>query len=197
MIEGFLYFPTIIYRDEHPEWVNLISKYTEKYFENKLNNSFIHQTTCIIGDSNLTFFVDYLIQTGKNVLSNQGYAIEKYELYLSGLWGQEIEKDGGTNIHLHKNSQLCGWFFLEAPEGGSYPIYYDTRMNKPIIELDYKQENEITTATSSVHFNNVLPGTVLLSNSWVPHQLSVNTVKTTTKVVHFIISHKDKLCNIF
>lgn len=191
----FYYFPTIIYRDERPEWVDYINKISDKYF---LETDFVlNQTRCMKDELNLKFFIEYLLTSSENVLKRQGYFTEKYDFCLNTIWGQEIRSSGGTNVHLHKNSQLCGWYFLEAPEKGSYPIYYDTRSNKQMIELDFMQEEEITNATSMIHFNNVIPGTVLLSNSWVQHQLSINMSEKMTKVIHFIISHKEKqTCSI-
>lgn len=195
MIQGFAYFPTIIYRDEHPEWVDYTCKITKKYFDKQENLSSLFQTEHIGNDIDIKFLIDYLISTSINVLNDQGYMLNCYDLYISGLWGQEIKPHGETNIHLHKNSQLCGWFFLETPEKGSYPIYYDTRMNKQMVELDYVENETVTNATSSIHFNNIIPGTILISNSWMQHKMSINMSDNITKALHFIISHKDKLCS--
>lgn len=196
MIQSFAYFPTIIYRDEKPEWVDYTLKITEKYFSEQNSQFNLTQTTHMGNDVEFKFFTDYLLATSYDILKNQGYMVDKYEFYISGLWGQEVKSQTGTNIHLHKNSQLCGWFFLETPENGSYPVYYDTRDNKHIMELDYSPTNEITVSTSSIHFNNVIPGTVLLSNSWMQHQLIPGTSEKSTKSVHFIISSREKICNM-
>ncbi len=60
---------------------------------------------------------------------------DKYELYVAGLWGQDVKCNGSTNVHVHKNSQMCGWFFLETPKGGAYPVYHEPRMNKQMDKL--------------------------------------------------------------
>jgi uncharacterized protein (TIGR02466 family) len=195
MIQGFTYFPTIIYRDEKPEFVSDLTRVSQKYFQQQNKQEFFCQTISMENDVEVEELKNYLLTSGFHILTSQGYSMEKYELILSGLWAQEIKNYGGTDIHLHKNSQLSGWFFLETPKNGSYPIFYDTRMNKRMIELDYVQTEDITNATSSVHFNNLNPGTVLFANSWMTHQLTANFSDTSTKTIHFIISHKDKLCN--
>lgn len=196
MIQGFAYFPAIVYRDEHPEWVDYMIKVSQKYFDNQPNQGNMCQTNHMGDDPDMKFLTDYLLQTGNDVLISQGYAMDYYDLYLSGLWGQEIKGYGGTNIHVHKNSQLCGWFFLETPENGSYPMYYDTRANKEMVELNYIASETITNATSSVRFNNIVPGTIILANSWMQHQLTPNFSNKPTKSIHFVISHKEKTCNI-
>lgn len=196
MINAFYYFPAIVYRVERPDWVEKTLNIFDKEFNTECDENKICQTKNLNNNNNIKFLTDYLIQIGEEILDNQGYDMKKYDLFVDAIWGQEIKNNFFTDIHLHKNSQLCGWFFLETPKSGSYPIYYDTRINKEMIELDHYQTSEIKDSTSSIHFNNVIPGTILLSNSWMKHQLSPNFSKQSTKTVHFIISHKDKLCNI-
>ena len=194
-MEAFEYFPAKVYREEHPDWVGYTLQVAQKYYTAVQNGSPMAQTAHMANDPDLKFLVDYLLLAGDTILREQGYDMNKYELYLSGLWGQDVKCTGGTNVHVHKNSQICGWFFLETPEGGSYPIYHDPRMNKQMIELDYVQGPELTNASSYVHFNNVRPGTFLFANSWMQHQLTPNNSKAETKSIHFIISHRERPCS--
>ena len=188
----FDYFSSCVYRDEQPEWVNYTRQVVQKYYDQSASNGVLDQTAHMAGDPDLKFLVDYLVLASDTILREQGYDMDKYELYVSGLWGQDVKCTGGTNVHVHKNSQICGWLFLETPEGGSYPVYHDPRMNKPMVELDYVQGEELTNSSTFVHFNNVKPGTILMANSWMQHQLTQNNAKSETKSVHFIISHKDR-----
>jgi len=196
-MDAFAYFSSNIYREDHPDWVGYTLQVTQKYYAAVQNGGLIAQTAHMANDPDLKFLVDYLLLAGNTILRDQGYDVDKYELYLSGLWGQDTGCSGGTNVHIHKNSQICGWFFLETPEGGSYPIYHDPRMNKQMIELDYVQRPELTNASSYIHFNNIKPGTFLFANSWMQHQLTPNTSQAKTKSVHFIISHRERPCSTF
>jgi uncharacterized protein (TIGR02466 family) len=195
-MDRFEYFPSCIYRDEQPEWVGYTRQVVQKYYDAANSNAAIDQTAHMANDPDLKFLVDYLILASNTILREQGYDMDKYELYVSGLWGQDVKCNGSTNVHVHKNSQICGWFFLETPEGGAYPVYHEPRINKQMVELDYKQETELTNASSQVHFNNIKPGTILISNSWMQHQLIQNNVQAQTKSVHFIVSHRDRPCSI-
>lgn len=194
-MEAHAYFPAYVYREEHPEWVDFTLKAAQRYYDAAPQDGALQQTWSMAGDPELKFLVDYITESSREILRSQGYDVDRYDFYLSGLWGQDVKCQGATNVHVHKNSQLCGWFFLETPEGGSYPIYHDTRMNKHMIELDYVQGEEITVATNAIHFNNVQPGTFLFANSWMQHQLTPSQSEKQTKTIHFIVSHKERQCS--
>jgi hypothetical protein len=68
-------------------------------------------------------------------------------------------------------------------------------MNKQMVELDYVQGAELSNASSYVHFDSVKPGTILMANSWMQHQLTPNTAQAETKSIHFIVSHRDRICS--
>lgn len=195
-MERYEYFPSLIYRDERPDWVGYTLQVVEKYYAAVASVGVVDQTDHMANDPNLKFLVDYLVLASDTILREQGYDVDKYELYVSGLWGQDVKCNGSTNVHVHKNSQICGWFFLETPEKGAYPVYHEPRINKQMVELDYVQGPELVNASSHVHFNNVKPGTILMSNSWMQHQLTQNNSQEQTKSVHFIVSHRERACNI-
>ena len=195
-MDRFEYFSSCVYRDEQPDWVEYTRQVVQKYYDQAASNGMLDQTDHMAGDPDLKFLVDYLLLASDTILREQGYDMGKYELYLSGLWGQDVKCNGSTNVHVHKNSQICGWFFLDTPEGGAYPVYHDPRMNKQMVELDYVQGTVLTNSSPQVHFNNIQPGTILMANSWMQHQLIQNNSQMETKSIHFIVSHKDRQCNI-
>ncbi len=195
-MEGFAYFPAIVYRDERPDLVEkVLPKCIQSLDQVRQDGMPMVQSAHLANDPELREVADYLLLSSVDILRGQGYAVDKYDFYLSGLWAQETAKWSGTNVHVHKNSQICGWFFLEVPEGGAYPVYHDTRMNKAMVELDFVQGEEISNATNSVHFNNMVPGSVLFSNSWMQHQLTAGGSDKPTRCLHFIVSHKERLCS--
>jgi len=195
-MQGFAYFPAIVYRDERPDLIEEIALTCLEYLDSVRTPDY---PMCQTGDVryNPAFrrVADYRLLSGVEMLREQGYAVERYDFYLAGLWVQETGTGSGTNVHVHKNSQVCGWMFVDAPQGGAYPVYHDTRMNKAMIELDFAPSDEVTNATNSIHFNNIQQGTVLFSNSWMQHQLVGGNAETPTRCLHFIISHKDRPCS--
>jgi len=191
----FEYFPSCVYRDEQPDWVGYTRQVVQKYYDQVASDGIVDQTAHMANDPELKFLVDYLLLASDTILREQGYDMDKYELYVAGLWGQDVKCNGSTNVHVHKNSQMCGWFFLETPEGGAYPVYHEPRMNKQMIELDLLPSAELTNSSSYVHFDNIKPGTILMANSWMQHQLTHNNSKEQSKSIHFIVSHKERMCS--
>jgi uncharacterized protein (TIGR02466 family) len=195
-MEGFAYFPAIVYRDERPDLIeNILPVCLQALDQVRQPGMTIVQSLHLGHEPVLREVADYLLLSSVDILRSQGYSVDKYDFYLSGMWAQETGKGTGTNVHVHKNSQISGWFFLETPENGAYPVYYDTRMNKTMVELDYVQEEEVTNATGMINFNNVVPGTVLFNNSWMNHQIVGGTTDAPTRCIHFIVSHKERMCN--
>jgi len=194
-MDRYDYFPSSVYREEHPDWVGYTRQVVQKYYDQTASNGMLDQTGHMANDPELKFLVDYLVLASDTILREQGYDMDKYELYVAGLWGQDVKCNGGTNVHVHKHSQICGWLFLETPEGGAYPVYHEPRMNKQMVELDYVRGKELSNASSEVHFDNVKPGTIIMANSWIQHQLMPNSSKAETKSIHFIVSHKDRACS--
>jgi len=195
-MEGFAYFPAIVYRDERPDLVEKTLPICIQYLNQVRKPEWpMCQSANLGNDLALQEVANYILLSAVGLLKDQGYVVEKYDFYLQGLWAQEINRGGGTNVHIHKNSQMCGWFFLETPQGGSYPIYHDTRMNKPMTELDFVQGEEVSNATNTIHFNNMVPGSVMFANSWMQHQLTGSNADTPTRCIHFIVSHKERSCS--
>ena len=195
-MEGFAYFPAIVYRDERPDLVEkVLPRCIQALDQVRQPRLPMLQSEHLAHEPTIREVADYLLLSSVEILRGQGYAVDKYDFYLSGLWAQEINKGAGTNVHVHKNSQICGWFFLETPEGGAYPVYHDTRSNKAMIELDFVQSDEINNATNMINFSNVRPGSVLFSNSWMQHQLVGGASDLSTRCIHFIVSHKERLCS--
>jgi len=197
-MQKFEYFSAQVNRDERPDFLEDLKIEHEQAIKEVWNEKLsMLQSNSLVHNSNLSEFKNYLLLASVNILQEQGYDVGKYDFYLQGLWAQEVKRGGGTAPHIHKNSQICGWFFVEVPENSAYVVYHDTRVNKNIIELDYLQTDEqISNATGSIFFNNLMEGTVLFNNSWVSHQLVAGTNENPTRCFHFIISHKERMCNI-
>ena len=190
-MEVYDYFSSPIYREERPEWVEKTLKHTQKYYD-QTHYCVVKQTGHMANDPDLWYLASYFRDKGVSILKDQGYLTDEYEFYVSGMWGQEFACTGSNITHVHPDSQISGFYFLETPEGGSYPIFDDPRPAKKMSDLFSEQKAEINMATPQVHFNNVQAGTMMLFNSWLPHMITQNQSNNPTKFVHFVLSQRKR-----
>jgi uncharacterized protein (TIGR02466 family) len=190
-LESYAYFSSPIYREERLKWVEETLKHTQKYYE-QIEPRVVKQTGHMGNDPDLGYLASYFRDKGASILKEQGYLTDEYEFYVSGMWGQEFACTGSNIMHVHGDSQISGFYFLEVPEGGSYPIFDDPRSGKRMADLWPMASDEITMATPQIHFNNVQAGTMMLFNSWLPHMITPNHSNNPTKFIHFILSQRKR-----
>lgn len=190
-MEAFAYFASPIYREERPEWVGETLEHTQKYYD-QMQPSVVKQTVHMANDPDLSYLASYFRDRSVSILRDQGYLTDEYEFYVSAMWGQEFACTGSNLLHVHPDSQISGFYFLETPERGSYPIFDDPRPAKKMSDLFAEQKEEINMATQQIHFNNVQPGTMMFFNSWLPHMITPNHSESPTKFLHFILSQRKR-----
>lgn len=189
-MQGFSYFPSVVYRDEKPEFISNtlnVSNGLLEPLENSRPDSLVYQSEPIGDNPNIYGLSSHIASCSSNILREQGYDIDQYNLNVI-LWAQKIKPFAGFDSHVHKNSVLCGFYFLEVDDGGSFPVYDDPRPGRLMSGIEEVNSQEVTAATTKVFFGNVVPGTLLLSNSYLPHQLTTNYSKKSTKLLHIIVN---------
>lgn len=190
-MEAYSYFSSLIYREERINWVDKTLKYTQKYYD-QIQPSLVKQTEHMANDPNLGYLTSYFRDKGVSILKDQGYLTDEYDFYVSGMWGQEFACTGSNIMHVHSDSQISGFYFLEVPEGGSYPIFDDPRSGKRMADLWAAPSDQVTMATPQIYFDNVQAGTMMLFNSWLPHMITPNQSNNPTKFIHFMLSQRKR-----
>ena len=194
-MDTFAYFSSPIYMEERPEWVEETLDSQKHYIETKQRigeDAIVVQTGPMEKDPDLSYLTSYFRDKGVSILKEQGYLTDEYEFYVSGMWGQEFACTGSNIMHVHGDSQISGFYFLDVPKGGSYPIFDDPRPSKKMTDLPHSFGDEVTMATPQVHFNKVNSGTIMLFNSWLPHMIMPNQSDSKTKFIHFILSQRKR-----
>ena len=190
-MDVYPYFASPIYREERPEWIEDTIQHTQKYYD-QIQPSTVKQTSHMANDPDLGYLTSYFRDKGVSILKDQGYLTDEHEFFVSEMWGQEFSCMGANIMHVHRDSQISGFYFLEVPEGGSYPIFDDPRPGKRMTDLSAEPSDQITMASPHIHFNNVRAGTMMFFNSWLPHMITSNQSQEPTKFVHFILSQRKR-----
>jgi len=190
-MQGYSYFPSIVYREEIPDLVGKSLEKTAKYYEEVCESQkdwAVAQTNNMVFDADLKYLADLFRSKAVEILNNQGYNLETFKPRVSAMWGQKFYKGGGNLPHVHPNSYICGVYFLDCPPTGAYPIFEDPRPAKIMSDLPMASTIEIKPCTPSIHFDNVIAGTFLFFNSWLTHRVSQNMNVQPTQLIHFILT---------
>lgn len=187
----------LIFQDN--SWLNNLNKFSENYIiksrsENKKcidNNKdfgFSNHSSSLTNDENFFEFTKFICKKSFNFLDEQGYDLSNYFLSVSDLWVQEFAKNGGGNhnTHVHSNSHVSGFYFLKCSNRTSYPVFHDPRHGKMMIQLPEKNIKNVTEASEKINYR-PKPGSLILFNSFIPHEFTVDSGLDPFRFIHFNI----------
>lgn len=193
LVQANIYFPTIIYQIEKPEFLEAVGKIAEEALvevraKSEPNELYpVHMTGNLYDKPEILPFQYYVGGTALNLLNEQGYNLEGMETFFSEMWCQEHYKHSGMEQHTHgAGSQIVGFYFLETPENCSRVMFHDPRPVKPSTAWFEKDPTTVTAASNIVNFQ-PKPGLLMFTNSWLPHSFSRHGADAPIKFIHFNI----------
>ena len=198
------YFSCPIYFMDKPEWVKKLNKASDPYIKkaaknnkkqidertkkygNKGDHGMVHHSTSLINDPKFADLQEWIIATANNLLTEQGYDLSGYQIFLTEMWVQEFSKLGGGHhtLHTHWNGHMSGFYFLKASEKTSLPMFEDPRPGNMMNLLPEKDKSKITYASSQVHYQ-VKPGRLMFFPSYMPHQYVVDMGYEPFRFIHW------------
>jgi uncharacterized protein (TIGR02466 family) len=193
VIEASIYFPTIVYQIEKPEFLEAVGKVSEEALvearKKQLNEIYpVHMTGNLFDKPEIIPFQYYVGGTAVNLLNEQGYNLEGFEAYFSEMWCQEHFKHSAMEQHVHgAGSQMVGFYFLEAPENCSKVVFHDPRAGKPMISWNEKDMGQATFASNAINFT-PKAGMLMFTNAWLPHSFTRHEANEPIKFIHFNLS---------
>jgi hypothetical protein len=185
------YFASPVYYIDKPEFLEAALEVFNEYVECSCDKNELYpsiMTGNMSADERLQTFSKYIINTGWNILDTQGYRMEDKMTYFHSMWGQQHEKFGSMEEHIHNDSvQIVGFYFLECPENCPKMVVHDPRQGKIQIGLAEKDAKSVTPATNAIIFE-PKPGALFFTNAWLPHSFTRNGSDTPFKFIHINIS---------
>ena len=157
-----------------------------KKFGNKGDRGYIYQTTNLVGDPNFSEIQNYIIGTSQNLLTEMGFDLKDYQVFMTEMWVQEFAKEGaGTQTtHSHWNGHISGFYFLKCSEATPKPVFADPRPGCLMNLLPEKDINKMTYASNQIHYK-IKPGTIVFSSSALPHMYPVDMGYEPFRFIHF------------
>jgi uncharacterized protein (TIGR02466 family) len=190
VLEASIYFPTIVYQIEKPEFLEAVGKIAEEELvearKKQLNEIYpVHMTGNLFDKPDIIQFQYYVGGTAANLLNEQGYSLEGFETYFSEMWCQEHYKHSAMEQHVHgAGSQMVGFYFLEAPENCSKVVFHDPRAGKPLVSWNEKDMAQATFASNAVNFT-PKAGMLMFTNAWLPHSFTRHEAEAPIEFIHF------------
>ena len=198
------YFSCPIYWMDKPEWVKKLNKASDPYIKkaaknnkkqidertkkygNKGDHGMVHHSTSLINDPKFADLQEWIIATANNLLTEQGYDLSGYQIFLTEMWVQEFSKLGGGHhtLHTHWNGHMSGFYFLKASDATSRPVFEDPRPGRLMNLLPEKDKTKLTPATSQINYG-VKPGRLIFFNSFMPHLYSVDNGYEPFRFIHW------------
>ena len=206
-------FDTLIYQAEIPEYLNdkdfisVCDEHTDKAIKNtqqkieerqKKYNAAIkdhglsyHSESKLYEDDRFHNFELLVRNTAYNILTDQGFDLSNHTLDYTEMWIQKFAYDGGghQDTHVHWDNHISGFYFVECSDRTSKPIFHDPRPGRVMLNLPIKNHSKLCPAMER-QIVNVKPGTLLLFNSWLPHQFSVDHGIDPFRFIHFNLQAK-------
>lgn len=184
------YFSSPVYMVLKKEFLEVVKAVSDRYMAQASGDTV--QPTTMTADYSvepeLAEFSQYVSQTAWNILASQGYAMSKLVTYFTEMWTQEHNFMSSMETHVHgAGSQISAFYFLDAPENGCKMVIHDPRPAKVIINMPEEDATKITAGSNQIVFTPE-PGTLIFTNSWLPHSFTRNMSHTPVRFVHMNLS---------
>lgn len=192
VLQAFFYFPAAVYVAKKPEFLDALTAVCEEALtkqreeQPELNEIYpVRMTGDLTSDPRSQPFMEYVGQTAWDILRDQGYNVENLRMSFSELWCQEHHKHSAMEQHTHGGgNQIVGFYFLNAPENASRPLFYDPKPGKVQIGLSEQNISAATYASNVVNFE-PQAGMLILTNAWLPHSFTRHGSDEPVRFVHF------------
>mgnify|MGYP000188153488 FL=1 len=212
-LHSFSLFDTILYKAEVPEYLknkdfmSVCDEHTDQAISNakklidERNKKFkidikdhgmsYHSGAEMYKDERFHDFELLIRNTARNILENQGFDLSNYSIDYTEMWIQKFAYEGGghQDTHVHWDNHISGFYFVECSERTSKPVFHDPRAGRMMLNLPIKDHSKLCPAMER-QIISVKPGTLLLFNSWLPHQFSVDNGIDPFRFIHFNLQAK-------
>jgi len=154
---------------------------------NKVDEIYPAIQTNIAQDERVNPLLDYVVNTAWNILSGQGYNMQGLSTYFTEVWAQSHKKYSAMDYHVHGDCQLNAFYFLECPKDCPRFTIHDPRPGKVMMNLPEESYSVLSAASNMINFTPEA-GTLMITNSWLPHSFTRNTTNTPFKFIHMNIA---------
>ena len=212
-MDSLVLFESIVYRKELPEHVDNLIKITNDYIHKARKNTrpeilkrekkygvaigdhgmSYHSHGKLYQDKRMADFETLIRVTAKNILESQGFDVSGHELDYTEMWVQQFADQGGGHheTHVHLDNHISVFYFLKCSDRTSVPVFHDPRPGRMMLNLPLKDTSKLCYAMERQSLK-IFPGTLLMFNSYLPHEFKVDNGIDAFRFIHFNIKATPK-----
>ena len=199
-------FESCVYREELPEYLEKLNKICDPHIDKARENmkEIIEERKKMykvdVGDHGMSYhsegtldliddmqeFELLIRSTSRNILESQGFDMSKYKMEYTEMWVQEFADKGGGyhDTHVHWDNHISGFYFLKCSDRTSVPTFHDPRPGRMMLNLPIKDHTKLCCAMEK-QLIKPKPGTLLMFNSYLPHEFRVDDGIDPFRFIHF------------
>jgi uncharacterized protein (TIGR02466 family) len=207
-----VYFGTPVWTNEVPEFIKPINKLADKYIKNAKKNllpilkdrnklykrklgdfGLSNHSVTMLNDPEAKEFIDYCGNRSYEFLEWQGFDLKNHSLHFTELWVQEFSSKGAGHhdTHVHWANHISGFYFLKCSPRTSCPKFHDPRPGRMMTYLPLKDTKAVCSGMDN-YLIRPKPGTLLMFNSYLPHEFKVDNGIDAFRFIHFNIKATPK-----
>ena len=139
-------------------------------------------------DKRMANFEMLIRSTARNILETQGFDMSGNKLDYTEMWVQQFADHGGGHheTHVHWDNHISGFYFLKCSDRTSVPVFHDPRPGRMMLNLPLKDTSKLCYAMERQSLK-IFPGTLLMFNSYLPHEFKVDNGIDAFRFIHFNI----------
>lgn len=176
------WFPSVVGREEHLEWINPMVAAMDKQFQKGVNEKFYYNGQTTYGTSNLAYeqdfvpFIDFIKQKAIQFLDLQGFDGTRVP-WRPYLFANSFLEGSTHPKHLHSQCTISGIFYLKTPPGSSNIIFYPNQPFKDFFDYMFMVKDPNNWYGMQKTEYKPYPGLLLMWPAWLYHEVPPNHSK--------------------
>jgi uncharacterized protein (TIGR02466 family) len=202
-MEIYQFFPTMIAKESHPEFLEDSRKLFEKhkdFFEivregylttlSRYESQWWNETSVdIINDELNSPLVQTILVDCEKYLTGIGFFTDQVELYIKSMWMNKTVNDGKVDPHTHGGAIVSGCYYIDVPKNAP-PIDFGNPLNvHRYAKLPIREQNPLISSSVSIFPTS---GDLLMWHSFVEHSVTPTQCYDERTVIAFDISARYK-----
>jgi uncharacterized protein (TIGR02466 family) len=176
------WFPSVIGRSHHPEWLNMTRRLIGNIFNNSsstTNQSFYHNGRTTYGLKNLVNdpefhpFTNWVTQQAKDFLSLQGYNADAVN-WRPYFFANSFLEGSNHPKHLHTQCSVSGIYYIDIPPGSSNIVFYPNQPFKDFFDYMFSIKDANNWYSLQKTEYTPYPGLLLMWPAWLYHEVPPN-----------------------